>query len=1104
MHRNRFYALMNKARYLRFAGILALCLMLIPAMMAQTSRGTLTGTVTDSTGAVIKDASVTIIQQGTGVKRETTTNSSGIYRFDAVDLGVYQVSSTAPGFAREDKTGVEIQAAHTTDIDFSLKVGTNKEVVTVEARGVEVLQTSEQVHSETFSTQEIATLPVIAGDSLTLAQMAPGIVTGSMANQNSINQQGTFFFAVNGQRPRGNNFMIDGVENNDISIGGPAFTITNPDAVQEVSVQTADFSAEYGRAGGAVFNQITKSGTNDIHGSVADVYTGSAFKALNHLDRTVGHLTSAPRQVENIPDFTIGGPVMIPGLYNGHGKTFFFGAAQWDRQYGNITKSLRLPDANGVAVLQSLAAQCPNAALYLQALGPLRGDPTSSPSSTSLAVPSASGTCDNSTRAGLAVTTGLFNRSAVSPFLDNNHVVRLDHSPSTKQTMSFRWLYDHATESPGPPLNNLPGFDNDAIATTMSGLFTDTYMISPRATNEFRFNYGRIGLDFPQTSADPFHQSLQAYSFQGGVLAGFGSATNIPQFRFANNWQYQDTVSLVRGKHNFRFGVDFLRQLARQHPPFNERGSFVYNASTGVTSLANFIDDFGGTSGTLNRQFGSSIYHPNLFRQSYFGQDSWKATSSLTLNIGLRYEYYGAPENTFTVPAFTNYDPVNFAAPNKVAGYKLNFAPSVGFAWNPKGSNWFNRAMGGEKMVWRGGFQTSYDSSFNNILSNIAGASPNTLGGIITSPSAGRGSANFSTLFGGIAATTPTAQSPQQNLILGSFPNPQTDRWTFGFERELPYGLLWETSYVGSVSHHLYRTLDLNPIVNPATGTRFDPQVGVRTVRAASANSNYEALQFNLKRNFKSTPLGDVLLNGSYTYAHFLDDVSDIFAFDSTPSSFQSAPQVLGFSPHLDYGNSDFDRRHVGSIGVLLSPRAPKNGLTGMLLGGWTLSGIAHWQTGLPYTVQNGSDRGGFGQTAAERPDISNLSAPLNTRAIISTTCATGFTNPDGPAGNCVDPATVHFIQGAGGPNSRTIGRNTLNAPGVDNLDAAIAKRFKFNERSGVEFRVDMFNALNTTNLGFSQFVSRLVNGSPSGSFLDFTQTNSIGRSMRMRVKVDW
>ena len=1101
MHRNRFLGISDPTRYLGFL----LLLSLMPALTAlgQSSRGTLTGTVVDSTGAVVSGATVTITQQGTGVKRQTTTNSVGIYRFDAVDLGIYQVSTFASGFSTEDKTGVEIEAAHTTNIDFNLKVGAAKEVVTVEATGIEIgLQTSEQVHSETFSTQQITNLPEIGGDSLTLAQLAPGVAIGSLANQNSINQNGTFFFAVNGQRPRGNNFMIDGVENNDISIGGPAFTISNPDAVQEISVQTADFSAEYGRAGGAIFNQITKSGTNAIHGSVADVYTGSAFKALNHLDKVSG-LTSAPRQVTNIPDFTIGGPVVIPGLYNGHDKTFFFGAGQWIRSYGNTTRAVRAPDANGVAVLQSLASQCPNAALYLQALGSIRGNPNVKPSSVSLAVPSAAGTCDNSTRSGLAVTTGLVTRVESSPLLDNNHIVRIDHNASDKQTLSFRWLYDHSTQSPAG-LNNLTGFDNNFAGTTMTGLFTDTYMINPRMTNEFRFNYGRIGFDFEQVNADPFHHNLQNYSFQGGVLTGFGAATNIPQFRFANNWQYQDTVSIVRGRHTFRFGADFLRQLARQHPPFNERGSFVYNGSTGVTPLANFLDDFGGTSGSLNRQFGSSIYHPNLFRQAYFGQDSWKVSDNFTFNIGLRYEYYGAPENTFALSAFTHYDPVNFAAPNKVDGYKLNFAPSAGFAWNPKGSSWFDRLTGGEKMVWRGGFQTSYDSSFNNLLSNIAGSSPNTLGGIITSPSAGRGSASFSTLFAGIAPTAPTAQSPQQNLFLTPFLSPQTDRWSFGFERELPNSFFWETSYVGSVSHHLYQTLDMNPIVNPATGARFQPQVGIRTVRAASANSNYESLQVNLKRRFKPTPFGEVQLDGSYTYAHYLDNISDVFAFDSTPSSFQTAPQVLGFSPRLDYGNSDFDRRHIGAIGLLLTPRAPKAGILGAMFGGWNLSGIAHWQTGLPYTVQNGIDRGGFGQPAAERPDIGNLAAPLNTRAIIAPTCSTGFLNPD--TNSCVDPNTVHFIQGTGAPDARTVGRNTLRAPGVDNLDLSIAKRFKLTERAGLEYRVEMFNALNMTNLGFntSGFVGRTVNGTTAGSFQDFTQTDSIGRSMRMRVKFDF
>ena len=979
---------------MRFIVRLELGLLLLMALLAtgvsQTSRGTLTGTVTDASGAVIADATIIIKNQDTGIERQTTSNSAGIYRIDAVELGTYSVKAQAKGFSAEERTGVEIQSSRTLGLDFSLKVGGAKEVVTVEATGVEVaLQTTEQVRGANFATETISTLPVLGGDSLTLTQLLPGVSLGS---GNSINQNGTLNFSVNGQRPRGNNFMIDGVENNDISVSGPAFTITNPDAVQEVSVQTADFTAEYGRAGGAVFNQITKSGTNEFHGTATWVYTGSAFKALDHLDR-VGGLTDPPRTVENIPDFTFGGPLVIPGLYDGHNKTFFFGAAQWDRFYGKTTRTLRAPDEAGVALLQSLAPSCPNAAIYLKAIGPIRGLPTLNPVAVSLAVPSGP-TCDGTLRTGLSMTTGQVIRQSPLASLDNNHQIRVDHNVSSKQTMSFRWLYDSSSVIPNG-LSNFPGFDFNFIGKTMTGAFVDTYVVSPSVTNEFRFNYGRIGFDFENISSDAFFANLPAYGGLGNGLTGFGVQTNIPQFRFANNWQYQDTVSWTRGRHTFRFGADFLRQLARQRPPFNERGSFNYSTSSGVTAFANFLDDFGGTSGSLNRQFGSSIYHPNLFRQSYFFQDSWKATTNLTLNLGVRYEIFGQPGNTFTVVGFTNYDPVNFAAPNKLGTDYGNLGPSIGFAWNPRGERWFQRVMGGEKTVWRGGYQRSFDASFNNLLSNIAGSSPNTLGGNVLSTSVGRGAANFSTLFAGIVATPPDKTSAQSNLFLGDLPTPDTQRWSLGFQRELPYNLFIDTSYVGSVSHHLYRTIDMNPIVDLATGDRLHTELqtsltpairagqGIRTVRAASANSNYEALQLNVRRGFKSTPLGSMQLIGSYSYAHYLDQVSDVFGFDSTPSAFQSLPQVLGFSPSVDYGNSDFDRRHVGAIGLLWTPRAPKTGLLGSLAGGWTLSTVSHWSTGFPFTVQNGFDRNGDGQSAPDRPDISNPNEPFDTRAVI-------------------------------------------------------------------------------------------------------------------------
>lgn len=1104
--------------HLRVSAGLLLFFALLSTALAQTSRGSLSGTVTDSQGALVSNASVTITQHGTNVTRQTTTNSAGFYRFDAVDLGAYDVSVKAPGFSTENKTNVQVESARNASIDFALKVGTASEIVNVEASGLEVqLDTTEQTRGQHFETQSINNLPLVGSDSLTLVQLTPGV---ALAAGGSINQNGTFAYSVNGQRPRGNNFMIDGVENNDISVTGPAFTITNPDAVQEVSIQTADFSAEFGRAGGAVINQVTKSGTNAIHGTANWSYTGSAFKALDHND-AINHNFDPARAVENIPYFSIGGPVVIPGIYNGHNKTFFFAAAQWDRFFGSTRGAIRAPNAPSISLLQSLAGACPNAALYLKALGGLVGDSTVSPTTISLAVPSAAGTCNGSTRAGMNLITGLVTRSESFSSLDKNHQIRIDHVASEKQTLSFRWLYDSSVT--GPSLNNLPGFDNNFNGDTLSGTFSDTYVISNRWTNEFRFNYGRIGFNFPLTNTDAFHTTLANYSGLG--VTGFGGATNIPQFRFANNWQYQDTQTFISGKHTFRYGGDFLRQLARQHPPFNERGSFVYSTNTiggAVTGFANFLDDFGGKSGSLNRQFGSSIYHPNLFRQSYFFQDSWKTTSNLTLNLGVRYEYFGQPVNAFTVAAFTNYDPINFAAPRKVDPNYKNFAPSVGFAWNPKGSNWLNRMFGGEKMVWRGGFQTTYDSSFNNLLSNIAGSSPNTLGGnILSASSAGapRGAANFSNLFAGITATPATKESAQSNLFLQNEPNPRTDRWSFGFERELPYDLFWDSSYVGSVSHHLYRTLDVNPIVNTATGDRLHPELqsslvpsiragqGIRTVRAASANSNYESLQLNLRRRFKSTPIGGVQFQGSYTYAKYLDDISDVFGFNSTASPLESVSQVLGFSPHIDYGPSDFDRRHVAAMAVIWEVRAPKNGLMGTFLGGWTISAIPHWESGQPFTLTNGSDRNGDGQSGPDRPDISNLNAPLNTRATINPACATGFSNPDAN-GACVDPSTVHFIEGIGLPNARTVGRNTLRAPASDTLNLSIAKKFKINERSAFEYRVDMTNALNTINL--SDVPARTINtGSnvapgQAVTFLNPLFSNSIGRSMLMRLRFTW
>lgn len=1087
----------------------------LPAVRAQSSKGTVTGTVTDPTGGIIPEAKVTLKDKNTGVSRQTVTNQAGIYRFDAVDLGVYNVTVSKPGFKNASFDDITIQANRTATFDAQLQLGSGSQTVEVNATASEILQTSDAVRGGNLEPVQITGLPLPALDSLNLMMTLPGAQSAT-TTQFSDGPNVSF----NGTRARGNNFMIDGVENNDISVAGAAFSITNPDAIQEVSVQTSEFSAEYGRAGGAVVNQITRSGTNALHGTATEIYQSQVFNATSNADR-LGGLTHPPKFVENTPDFTIGGPLVIPRLYNGRNKTFFFGAAQWDRLFSSAQTTLsNVPTPAGVAALQALSSSCPNVALFLQALGSLRGDPTGfgNPAQVrnlDISAPSGSTTCNGDDRTGEVVQVGPANRMASQSTLDNNHLVRIDQVASSKQTMNFRWLYDNTVSQPF--FNNFPGFDRGFSGRTMTGSFQDSYVFNSRWVNEFRFNYGRIGFNFPLLAPDTFHATLPSFSVNG--FRGWGGATNIPQFRYANNWQYQDTVTWVHGRHTVRAGVDFLRQLARQRPPFNERGSFLYQASVGATGLANFIDDFGGLSGNTQRQFGVSIYHPNLLRQSYFGQDDWKVTPSLTLNLGLRYEYFGQPANgAFRIPAFTNWDPVNFAQPDHVNPDKNNFGPVVGLAWAPHfSSGVLERLFGEDKTVIRSGYQISYDTFFNNLLSNIAGSSPNTLGGIVTSStsaSAPRGTANFQSQFASIQPTPPTAFSPQTNLLDPNIRNPYTERWTLEVQRELPAGIVFDVAYVGAEGHKLFQTLDMNPCIaatgcpslaNP-TGTRLHNDVGVRTMRASSANSNYHALQVDVKRRYSETPIGNLLIEGAYTYSHAIDQVSEVFATDSTPSAFPSEPPILGFNQNIDRGNADFDRRQRLVLSHVWDIRGPKTGLLGQLFGYWTVGGVATFNTGAPYTVTNGSDRNGDGQTGPDRPDIGNPKAPINSRAIITslTTCPSGFFNPDTSA--CTSSDQVFWVQGSGNATASTVGRNTLFGPGVVNWDVSVAKGFRFSERFRLDYRLDMFNVLNHVNLGDTPagFGLATVNGTGAGSFLDFGLMDAPGRTMRMGLKLSF
>lgn len=1110
---------------------------------AQTSRGTVTGTVKDPSGAVVPNAQVKLTETSTNVTRETRSNDVGIYRFDAVNLGEYSISITAAGFSGGVVNNVVVQAGRIANIDFDLKVGSVESVV-VEASGVEVLVKGQEVRGGTISSRALANLPIAGQNSLNLITTVPGVVPTNIGVGGGI-------ASINGARPRSNNFMLDGVENNDISVAGPGVVPTNNDAIAEVSVQTSNFSAEFGRSGGGVINQITKSGTNDLHGTIAWVYRSQRLNASTRAQRR-NKLASpfladgvTPRPLkpsfkENIPAITIGGPVTIPKLYDGKNRTFWFLGMQWDRYSdGGSTATFTVPTDAGVAVLQPLAATCPNVAFYLNFLGGLRGSSVASSgvSNISIALPTgnaaiAATSCGGGLRTGQVVQVGPVTRSAPTIFLANNHVARFDHRITEKQQMSFRWLWDDQVQTPDN-IGILPDFDTKFTNRSMGGAFSHTYSLSQKWTNELRVNYQRVNLGFPLANSSGLGFTLPEISVSG--ISSMGLSAVYPQGRLSNSYQYQDTVTWVQGKHQVRMGVDFLRQLARQVAPFNGRGQIGFatspvNAGAGVTSsisaLANFIDNYGGPSTNVaSISFGSGLYRPNLFRWTLFVQDSWRMTPDFTLNIGLRYENFGQPANIFEYPAFVGLNPGDILKKDKIRPDNNNFGPSVGFAWNPKYRSGILGAITGDgKMVIRGGYQVTYDTWFNNLLSNMAAGSPNALTNLpfpstvtTTTP---RGRTGVLGVLAGAAPTPITDLSTSASQFPLGMRNPYTHRWSLGVQRELPGRVVFEASYVGAVSRKLFRTWQANPFGPNATLTgpkaptatdsgRLVGALGSRQHRFSDGNSNYNALQIEARKAYSETAIGAFQLQSSFTWSKNLDQMSETFGTNSAPQNPSIQPVFGEQWKNIDYGPADNDRKFRWVNTLVWDIKGPKKGVLGHILGGWQIAGVTSLQSGTPFTPTNGVDRDFDGSTLGDRPDIGNWNAPINTRARVvgTSVCATGLQNPEigtGTGVGCVTRNDVRWIQvnGYNLPTAQTARRNNVVTDGFTNVDTNILKTFRLSERFKFEYRAEIFNILNLEN--FNQPTgNRVIATTNPGNFLNknlFANTGS--RTMRMGLKL--
>jgi len=1039
----------------------------------QSTRGTLTGVVTDSQGAVISTATVTLTSPASGDVKTVKTGPNGEYRIEALNPGGYNLSVEAPGFAKSEIQNVVIKTSQTTSSNVQLGVASAKETVVVEG-SVDTIQTDSGELSKTIPTSEVKDLPIPAGNPFALATTLPGVQEVSQRDSGFANGAA---FVVNGLRPRSNNFLIDGFDDNDNGIAGQAFQPTNQEAIQEVTVLTNSYSAEYGRGGASVSNLTYKSGTNSFHGGAWWSYDGSALDSISTQQKLAG-FTRVPQYTNNTLGFRFGGPVI-------KNKLFFFVTSQWNHNIGVSTfaSPLQIPTAEGAAALQALVGTNPNANYILQTIGDLRGQSAGASS------------IDVGTRAGCPASSLLPNGNCgiqVGTFLRGDHAAqktyewtaRADYSPTSADNLYVRFTNSYNSGSPDlfANITALPNEDTQqgGPSRLLGTMWAHTFSAS--VINEFRFSAQQIDFLFAPTAATlkfplangptiTFNNSFGGSS--GAYFGGFQDGT-WPQGRGHKTFQFQDAVSINHGNHAIKTGVDLAILLINDSIPFNSNGLINFAAggdcsainitgSAGCTDLANFLDNFTGPSGSANKQFGNPRISVPTSQQAYYVQDTWRIRPNLTVDLGLRYEYQPPDaENSLAYPAidratlFTQ--PLNVRIPVKPD--RNNFGPRFGFAYTP---HWGRRIFGEDKTVIRGGYGIFYDTFFTNIADNSASGSPNTLGGNLVS-GVGRG---LQDPFGQTNAISPT-YSDQNGafLTVNNLVNPQIHQWNFSIQRELPWNLFLETAYVGTRGERLFINEDLNPGV-AATGNVLNPNFGTTDVRSNRGDSIYHGLETTVSRT-----VNHLTLRGSYTWSKSLDNGSEVFITSGGSSFWQNVAD-----PRSDRGPSAFDRRQRFSLAYVYDlPMFRGHRFLTPILGGWSASGNIAFATGTPQNIYLGYDQNGDFHGGNDRPTWGNPKAPLNYSPAClgdtTATCITGVGFDDG-SGNLIDintgaPGTISqfryigFAPGSG--KNGNVTRNNFTWPGTQTWNLSARKTFKITEAHTVEFRGDFFNAFNHKN----------------------------------------
>jgi hypothetical protein len=1050
------------------AWLLALLIGTSTAGLAQSTTGTILGTIADPQGAVVPGATVTARNVDTNTSRTTTTDSEGRYRFPNLPIGNYEVTVDARGFAKLVRSGITLVVNQDAVVDAAVQTTAVNEVVTV-TENASLLNTTNAEVSTRFDSKRLSELPIATNRNVYNVALSAAGVSQLGSGQSEFSNG--LSYSSNGGRVRSNNFTVDGQDINDPSVAGGQQRLNNPDVVQEVRLITNQFAAEYGRNSGSVLSVITKSGVNEFHGSAFWFNNNNHFNACSNLEkagRPGGYCNpnatrdvqqGAPFRLENQIGGTFGGPLYLPRfgeggspVVGGKDKTWFFGSLQrWtDRQLGAGFTLSGAPTEAGRQVLQSGAGSLPQVAALLRFVPVAQR---------------ANNTTASFTRGGqtFVVPLGDLTGSTAFKFDDWQWSGRIDHQFNSNHRLNGRYLYDDSLTS-GTGQATPPGLTTVSPLRAQSAVVNLNSLFGGRWVNDLRVAWSRFGSR--TTASDPSSETIPSIEIAelgmnlfnaGANRTAIGLAVNLPQFRFNNTYQIQNNISYNPGNHATKFGIDFRRTQVKSFFVPTIRGRLSY------PTLQNFIDDNALTASQINRPLpgGSEIQYYDNYDYYFFGQDEWKVTPTLTLSYGLRYEL---PGNTFN-----DLVPVNdriVAAAGGDARYRFfpvpktdtnNIQPRFGFSWNPRPSGFLSKVTGDNgKFVLRGGYARTNDAAFLNINLNIASAFP--FIGSINLPAAGAFTAIPTAQVTGLNPNTLT-----RTIVAEDFRAPEYDQFSLEIQRELSTNVALRVGYVGTKGNHLFQTLDGNPfIAGPSAGAtctvsatntcRVDPTRGVIRLRSNAASSIYHSLQVSLdkrlSRNFSA--------GLHYTYSSFIDTASEIF----NPSSGEVAVAQDPFNLRADRARSSYDRPHrlTGNAVFELPFFQDQRGVLGHALGGWQVNTFFTLQSGAPFTVLNGADpaRVLFGIDGlvgnAIRADL-NTTLDVSSMNIIELRAAGGA--------SLFSPLPANGSRRVG-----NTGRNILRADGIQNIDFGILKNTNVFEGHRLQFRADLFNATNTRNFG--------------------------------------